>query len=170
MIAVIYSTLNGTSEKYAKMLGRRIYLPVYPLGKSKTYLERKDEIVYVGWVRNGKIVGLNKVRRLYKVRAVCAVGMEVFSQQKIVDLTRKNKVDVPLYYIQGGLYMNRLKGLNRMRIKGRVEKEILRLESVVEKTQSDMLLLQMYKNGADFVNEVNLASAIDGCLKLPPLD
>lgn len=170
MVAVIYSTLNGTSKKYAEMLGRRIYLPVYPLEKSKTYLERKDEIVYIGWVKNGKIVGLNKARRLYKVRVVCAVGMEIFSQKKVDHLVSLNKVNVPLYYVQGGLYMKKLKCLNKMFIKGKVNKEILRLESIVDKTQSDILLLDMYKNGDDFVNEINLASVIECCLKLPSLD
>ena len=170
MNEIVYSSLNGTSEKYAKLLGRKLYLTVYSLKEAKTYLDKKDQIVYVGWVKKGKIVGLNKARKTYNVRAICAVGMEVFSQQKVVDLTRKNKVVVPLFYLQGGLYLDKLKGLNRKYILKRTSKEISRLNLLNNKTQLDNWMLEMYKNGGDFVNESNLVSIVEICNNLPKLD
>lgn len=170
MIAVIYSSLNGTSKKYAELLGRRIYLPIYSLEKSKIYLEKKDEIVYVGWIKNGKIVGLKKARRMYTVRAVCAVGMEYFSDENYRKIVNVNKLgNVPLYYLQGGIYMDKIKGMNRLLIKNKVKNEILRLESIENKTSIDEALLNMYREGADFVSEVNLSLAISECSKIKPL-
>lgn len=170
MIAVVYSSLNGTSKRYAELLGRRIYLPIYSLDTSSTYLEKKDEIVYVGWIKNGKIVGLKKARKLYNVRMVCAVGMEYFSSENYNLLVKCNKLSkVPLYYLHGGLYFNKLKGFNKLRIQKKVKSEILRLDSIVDKNAFDMSLLNMYKEGSNFVNEADLLQVIEGYSKISSL-
>ena len=73
----------------------------------------------LGWLRAGKIVGLEEARKHYKTPCVCAVGMSPASESQTLRLRRENKVlgEDQLFYLQGGLDLARLKPPVRLVLK-----------------------------------------------------
>lgn len=56
--AIVYSSHAGHTEAYAQMLSAELGVPVFPLGSCTA--PKGSEIVYLGWLRAGKAVGLKK--------------------------------------------------------------------------------------------------------------
>ena len=65
MKAIVYTTNTGNTERYAKMLGQRIGLPVYALEDAKKYLEKNTGIIYLGWIMAS---GMNRSGMLFESR------------------------------------------------------------------------------------------------------
>ena len=75
MKAIIYTSNTGSTAEYAQLLGKELNLPVHSLQKAKNKVPAGSEIIYLGWIMAGGIKGYNEAAKLYKVRAVCGVGM-----------------------------------------------------------------------------------------------
>lgn len=154
MKAVVYFSKTGFSERYAKMISQKLSIPVYSLKEAKNVLEQGAEIVYVSCVRANKIAQLDKAKALYSVAAVCAVGLFPKCGAVLDVLCETNKPDCPLFYLRGGVDYKRL---------GMIDKLVLRMvgESVEKDAKSeDAELLDVLKNGGDFVSEENLTEII----------
>ena len=50
MQAIVYTSNTGHTEKYARLLGEKTALPVYSLIDAKAILDKKSEIIYLGWL------------------------------------------------------------------------------------------------------------------------
>ena len=58
---VIYQSLTGSAQKYAEDIARAVSGDVIPLKKFKAkMIPQYDVIVFGGWVRGGRIQGLDK--------------------------------------------------------------------------------------------------------------
>ena len=57
MDAIVYTSHTGSTERYARLLGRRTGLPVWPLAEAERALPPGAEIVYLGWLLCGGING-----------------------------------------------------------------------------------------------------------------
>ena len=75
MDAIVYTSNTGFTEKYAKLLGGKLFLPVYSLEEAKGKLAAGAEIIYLGWLMAGTVKGYKPAVRRYRIRAVGAVGM-----------------------------------------------------------------------------------------------
>jgi hypothetical protein len=62
------------------------------------------EIIYMGWLFAGKIMGYEKAAKQTRVRAVCASGMSPASDALLAGIRKAGKIpaDVPVFYLQGG--------------------------------------------------------------------
>ena len=49
--------------------------PVHSLQEAKNKVPAGSEIIYLGWIMAGGIKGYKEAAKLYKVRAVCGIGM-----------------------------------------------------------------------------------------------
>ena len=76
MNAIIYTTNTGSAERYALLLAEQTGLPVYSLTEAKKTVSTGAEVIYLGWIMAGSIKGYAAAARRYRVRAVCAVGMD----------------------------------------------------------------------------------------------
>ena len=74
MMIIVYKSNTGYTEQYAKLLGDALDMPSYSLDKVPK-CHKGGEVIYLGWLFAGNIVGYKKAAKLYKVRCVCGVGM-----------------------------------------------------------------------------------------------
>ena len=110
--AILYTSNTGYTRQYAQMLGGKLGLPVYPLQEAFSELPRGSSVIYLGWLMAGKVQGYAQAAKRYRIGAVCGVGMGATGSQ-IQDLRRANALpdSLPVFTMQGGFDMNRLRGI-----------------------------------------------------------
>lgn len=154
--AIIYESNAGHVKKYAEILAKKMGIDAYSLKEAK--IKNKSNIIFMSWIKNGKIQKLKKARRKYNIKAIGAVGMNAYSKNAIAVLQEKNKVNPlkeKLFYLQGGFDMNRIKGINRF-IMSMLLKSLSKVSEArkLEPAQNEML--KMLKNPIDNVKVNNI--------------
>lgn len=91
MEAIVYTSNAGSTAEYAQLLGKKLNLPVYSIKQAKNKVSCGSEIIYLGWIMAGEIKGYKKATKLYKVRAVCGVGMGQTGTQ-LKEIRNKNAI------------------------------------------------------------------------------
>lgn len=158
--AIVYNSNTGFTKKYAEMLSDKINVPCYEGEKAHYVLEQKDEIIFMSWISANRLKGLKNVKRLYDVKAVCAVGLAKGDENKLKEIISGNKIknDIPFFYLRGGMDNNKLKGFDKFAINqvGKI------LEKASKKDPNiDEEMYKSIKNGADFVNEENIEPIVE---------
>lgn len=65
---IVYESKTGFTKKYANMLSAKTGLKVFQI-KELSKVNQDEEIIFLGWMKVGKIQGLDKLRK-YNVKAV----------------------------------------------------------------------------------------------------
>lgn len=101
MKAIIYTSNTGSTAEYAQLLGKELNLPVHSLQKAKNKVPAGSEIIYLGWIMARGIKGYKEAEKLYKVRAVCGIGMGQTGTQ-LKEVRDKNAIPqrIPLFTLQ----------------------------------------------------------------------
>ena len=148
--AILYSSTSGSGKYYAEELSRKLALPAYPAKNCP--LSAGFEVVYVGWLMAGKMVGLSAALKKYNVRVVVPVGMgdpAVLTEEAV---RGKNglSADVVVFPLQGRFDMDKLPLPMRL-IMGMKNKEIAsRLQAKAKKTalnDAEKAMLKMAETG-----------------------
>lgn len=159
--SIIYTSNTGFTKKYAEMLGEEIHIPVYELKDAKGKVNKEDEVIYMGWLMAGVIKKLNKAQKKYNVVCVCSVGMGMPSEKQYNEIIKRNKLNVKLFYLQGGFDKTKLKGIYKFMM-DRLEKIVKsKLEAKSNKTAEELEMLEMMKSGKDCVRKDNLNEVIN---------
>lgn len=151
--AIVYTSNTGHTEKYARILGEKTGLPVYSAAEGRRMLSKGEKVIYFGWLSAMRVKGLKEAKAQYTVEAVCAVGM-CATGDGIADVKKANSIKdgTPVFTLQGGIDVSRLKGLNKavisMMHKGLRDKR--------EKTADDKRMLELLSTGRDCVSSDNL--------------
>lgn len=155
MNAIVYTSETGSTKRYAMMLGEELGLEVYNAQEAPYVLSQDTHIIYMGWICASKIKGLNRFINQYDVLMIIGVGMGPSGSQLDI-LKKKNKINTPLYTLQGNLNRDELHGLNRIMmsiaIKGLSQKKELNKE--------DKEMLEVMEHKRDFVQRENLQDII----------
>lgn len=116
-IAIVYTSRAGHTRKYARLLGERICLAVYSLEEAAVQLAAGSPVIYMGWIRASRVVGLSGAARRFAVCAVCGVGL-CDSGTLVAEVRRASAIpqEVPLFTLQGGIDRSGLKGMDRLMI------------------------------------------------------
>ena len=152
--AIVYKSNTGYTKQYAEMLGESLKVPVYNLKVAKLKLKKNDEIVFLGWIWATKIQGLSKIKN-YNIKCVGAVGVYPTEKNYIESLIQANKVNVKLFYLRGGLDLNKLTGL---------KKKVLQfVGNMMEKENKaeNQEMIKLFKNGANYVSDKNLKPILE---------
>lgn len=145
--AIVYTTNSGSCEFYAREMSRKLAIPCYEA--KKCGLPKGMEIIFVGWLMNGKVSGLAAAMKQYDVKAVVQVGMGAPTESSERVCRAKNGLgsDVRVFSLQGRFDMDRIpiyfKPVMKMVNKGIVE----RLEGKGSLTAAEKATLQMAKTG-----------------------
>lgn len=75
MKAIVYISNAGSTAGYSQLLGNELNLPVYSFKQAKNEVSCGSEIIYLGWIMAKEIKEYKRAAKLYKVYAVCGVGM-----------------------------------------------------------------------------------------------
>lgn len=97
--AIVYKSKTGHTLEYAKMLSKKLNVPIYDLKKAK--VNKEDEIIYMGYIMASNISGFSKAKKKFNVKYVIAVGAYPKQEEYIHSLKNINKVGVPLFYLRG---------------------------------------------------------------------
>lgn len=148
-MVIVYESKTGFTKKYAEMLAAKTNLKVFHV-KEISKLNKGEDIIFLGWMKVGKIQGLDKVRG-YNLIAVCGSGTGRTAEPDVKTVVDRNKIEgIPFFYLRGGcLPLKKIKGMDRfmlsMMLKSRKESD--------EKTKES---IDIIVNGFDGVKEENL--------------
>jgi len=161
MKAIIYTTNTGSAEQYAKMLAEETRLPAFSMEEAKSKVEEGSEVIYIGWIMAAQVKGYKAAAKKYKIRAVCAVGMEK-TGTRTEEIREKTCVpaEVPLFTLQGNFNVKKLHGLYRLMMSMMVKMVTKQLGAKAELTQQENEMLEIMLHGSENVRKENLAEVI----------
>lgn len=128
--AIVYSSCTGSCQKYAQKISEATGIPAYSV-KSFDKKKPRQEVVYIGWLLGGFVMGLGKARKKARVRAVCQVGMGP-DKAGLEGIARKKnhiKKNVPVMYMQGSFNLKKLPLPMRLIMKKKIKSIAAGLES-----------------------------------------
>jgi len=160
-MVIVYTSNSGYTKQYAEMLAKDQNIEMYDL-KQLEKVPEGSEIIYMGWLMAGNIVGYKDVAEKYKVRAVVGVGMSPWTEALEYQLRDKTGVSnvTPLFYVQGGFDIKKLKGTNKLIMKAMSKKILHDVQKKASKTPDDELLIKMCTEGASAVSEDNFRNVL----------
>lgn len=159
--AIVYTSETGTTAQYAHMLAERTGLPVHTLKEAGSALAANTEIAYLGWVMASGVKGFADAAKRYRVRMVCAVGMAATGTQ--TDEVRKASAipaDTALFTLQGGFYLEKLRGMYRLMMRLMRKALIKQLSEKPNRTPADEDMIALLEHGGNRVSEANLAQPL----------
>lgn len=156
-MVIVYESKTGFTKKYADMLAAKTGLKVFRV-KELASVNHDEEVVFFGWMKAGKIQGLNKLRK-YNVKAVCGSGTARNAEPDAETIITRNKIEnIPFFYLRGGcLPLKEVKGMDKIMLSMFV-KMLKSRKNKDEKTEESISVIE---NGFDGVNEKNLAPVLE---------
>ena len=159
---IVYSSNTGYTEQYAKLLGKALDMPSYQLGNVPE-CHKGAEVIYLGWLFAGSIVGYKKCAHKYRVRCVAGVGMSPPTPEMASGLRAAMKIpdSVAVFYLQGGFDITKLKGPMKLIMKVKCREIAGRLSAAKpELNEAEQATYEMTQHGASCVGTENLAEII----------
>lgn len=151
-MVIVYESKTGFTKKYADMLAVKTQLKVFPV-KELSKVKQDEEIIFLGWMKVGKIQGLEKLRR-YSIKAICGSGTGRTAEPDTETVIARNKIEgVPFFYLRGGCFpLKDLKGMDKIMLSMFVKM----LKNRKEKDEKLEEAIAIIENGFDGVKEENL--------------
>lgn len=166
---IIYQSASGHTERYAELMSKQLGIPAYDLFEALRGLNKNDEVIFMGWVRNRDFMGYGFMLRRYSVKAVCAVGAVApeYGQYVLERIDRRYHISDthPIFYLQGGFNSQTSKGSDRRivnALKDDLAKKIMRCQQRNKPVKPyDQALLRALTGGGDYVCKENLAEVME---------
>lgn len=151
-MVIVYESKTGFTKKYADMLSAKTGLKVFPV-KELAKVDHDQEVVFLGWMKVGKIQGLDKVKK-YRVKAVCGSGTAQRAEPDTETVITRNKIEnIPFFYLRGGcLPLKEIRGMDRIMLSMFVKM----LKNRKDKDEGIEESISIIEKGFDGVNEKNL--------------
>jgi len=166
MNAIVYTSNTGFTAQYAGLLGGKLNLPAYSLDTAKRELAAGAEIIYLGWLMAGQVKGYKQAAKLYKIAAVCGVGMGAGGSQ-MEEVRKGNTIpkNVPLFTLQGGFELDKLHGIYKFMMNTMKRTMGKKLAAKQDKTAEEQDMLDLLLHGGSRVSEENLRPVLKWCKK-----
>lgn len=87
---IVYESKTGFTKKYADMLAQKTKLKAYRVKELPKDI-KDEEIIFLGWIKAGKIQGLGKVKK-HNIKAVCASGTARNAEPDEETVIARNKI------------------------------------------------------------------------------
>lgn len=159
--AIVYESLTGFTKKYAELLAEATGLKAYDRKNNASGLKKGTSIIFFGWLMAGGVKGYKKALRKYNISALAGVGAASPSEKAANDIIARYKIiDMPVFYLQGGLDMNKLRGLYKIMMKNVSKSTTAAVEKKETPTEEELLMQDLAKNGGDFVCAENLKDIV----------
>lgn len=163
MVAIVYSSKSGHTYKYANELASRLSLPLLTIRKARRVLKKNDEIIFMSWVCEDRIVGYEKLAK-FVVKCVVAVGILPQSSEVEVELRHHNFISSKLFYLRGGINKKKLS------LRQRITLNVIKNSLIFEKSDSGLTkakdsALEAIINDLDYTDLDDLLPIIEyvGC-------
>ena len=155
--AIVYTSNTGFTAQYASLLGGETGLPVYSLEDASKSLPQSSPIIYLGWLTAGKVQGYDKAVTKFNLQALCAVGMAKCGSQ-MEDVRKSNNLPqgLPLFTLQGGFDLKKLRGIYRLMMLVMSKTVAKKLAAKPDRTPDEEDMLDLFQNGGNRVSLENL--------------
>ncbi len=152
--AIIYQSKTGHTKEYAKILSKELKIPCYSVQDAKEKVNKKDEIIYLSWIRATTIVGYKKINKKYQIAAIGAVGAYPKSDEYTKQLKEYNHITQELFYLRGGINYEKL---------NKFYQKILKLvgKAITLENPRDKEMSRLFEKGGNFVNSKQLKPMIE---------
>ena len=162
MKVIVYTTNTGSTEEYAKLLAQETGLPAYSLTEAKKVVPRGTEIIYLGWITAGSVKGFANAAKLYRTRAVCAVGIgQTGTQTESVRKKAAVPAAIPLFTLQGNFNVKKLHSVYRLMMEIMVKAAGKSLAAKKDRTPAEDDMLDMMLHGGERVKAENLCAVLE---------
>ena len=160
--SIVYTSNTGFTRQYAMLLGEKTGLPVYSLEEAGQRLTPGNTIVYLGWLMAGKVQGYAKASARYHVAVVCGVCMGATGSQ-IEDVRKTNAIGsgLPVFTLQGGFDMAKLRGVYKLMMKVMAKTVGKKLAEKKVRTPEEDEMLELMVHGGSRVREEYLTEIVD---------
>lgn len=156
-MVIVYASKTGFTKKYADMLSAKTGMKSYSV-KDVDTLNPDEEVLFLGWMKAGKIQGLDKARK-FKLKAVCATGTARNVEPSDEAVIKRNKIEeIPFFYLRGGcLPLKEMAFMDKILLSMLVKI----LKSQKDKDENTIESIEHIQNGFDGVREENLAPVLE---------
>ncbi len=154
---IVYESKTGFTKRYADMLAAKTKQKVFHV-KELAQVSPDEEIIFLGWIKVGKIQGLNKLRK-YNIKAVCGSGTGRTAEPNTEEVLARNEIkNIPFFYLRGGCFpLKELKGMDKIML-SLFLKMLKRRKDKDEKLEEAIAIIE---NGFDGVKEENLEPVLE---------
>ena len=155
--AIVYVSNTGYTARYAAILSEKLGIPAHTLADADRALPTGTPILYMGWLMAGSVKDCKKAVRRFDVRAVIGVGLGDTGAQD--DQARKACAlpeDVPVFTVQGGMDITKLKGPYKLVIRLLTKA----MAGKKDATPGEARMAELLQSGGDFVSEKELAAVL----------
>ena len=160
--AIVYTSNTGFTAQYASLLGGETGLPVYSLEDALKSLPQHSPILYLGWLTAGKVQGYDKAVTKFNLQALCAVGMaKCGSQMEVVRKSNNLPEDLPLFTLQGGFDLKKLRGIYKFMMLVMSKTVAKKLAAKPDRTPDEDDMLDLFQNGGNRVSLENLRPVLE---------
>lgn len=155
--AIVYTSNTGFTAQYASLLGGETGLSVYSLPDAVKNLPQNSPVIYLGWLAAGRVQGYDKAAKQFAVQALCAVGMARCGSQ-LEDVKKANNLPdgLPLFTLQGGFDLKKLRGMYRFMMLVMSKTVAKKLAAKTDRTPDEEDMLDLFRNGGNRVSLKNL--------------
>jgi len=156
-MVIIYESKTGFTKKYADMLAVKTGLKAYRV-KEISMVQKDEEIIFLGWMKAGKIQGVNKIHKRNLI-AVCGSGTGRTAEPSAEAVIARNKIEgIPFFYLRGGCFpLKELKGMDKIMMSMFLKMLKSRKDNDVKFEES----ISIIENGFDGVKEENLEPVLE---------
>ncbi len=159
--AIVCVSNTGHAQRYGSLLSAACQLPCYTSEEAKTKLHKGEEIIFLGWMCAGAVKGYEKAAKTYCVKAVCGVGLRPFEAKILSEIKERHKIsDTPVFYVQGGLTLDELHGINKMMF-SIAGKALAKAAAKPDADEEAKQAAQMFTMDSDYVSAENLTPLVD---------
>jgi len=156
-MVIVYESKTGFTKRYAEMLAEKTGFKVFR-AKEHSKINQDEEIIFLGWMKVGKIQGLKKLRK-YNVVAVCGSGTGQTAEPNTETVIARNEIEgIPFFYLRGGCFpLKELKGMDKIML----SMFLKMLKSRKDKDEKLKESINIIENGFDGVKEENLQPLLE---------
>ncbi len=167
-MTIVYSSNTGYTRQYAELLQNATGYPTFSLDSLPSYV-KGDDVIFLGWLMAGNVMGLRKAKALLNVRCVVATGMSPESPEQADFLHRKNRLPdgVPLFYLQAGYDFSKLTGIYKMLMSVKGKQILSEFSKKSEEEKQASATYKMVTQGYSVVSADRLLPVIEWAKKNP---
>ena len=149
---IVYTSNAGHTREYAQLLGERTGLPVFEKKQQGRDVPADAEVIFMGWLMAGQVMGYKEAAKQWKICAVCGVGMARPGLQ-VADIQKVNKVpeETKIFSLQGGFEMEKLHGIYKMMMRTMSNTVGKKLTAKPDRTEEEEEILRLMRDGGNMV-------------------
>lgn len=154
---IVYESNTGFTARYAAMLSRKLGIPAAPLAQALKSLPAGTPVIHMGWLMASSVAGYKKAAKRFAIAAVIGVGLgDTGAQDDAARKACKLPAEVPVFTVQGGMDLSRLRGPYKFAIKLLTKA----MSARKNRTPGEDRMLELLIKGGDYVSEQELSAVL----------